>query len=170
MKLNEIIREGNAKEFAVLYDIFHKRVYYFVLKSTQSQVDAEDLCQGIFLKIWENRNKLSPEIPLENQIFQIARSLVIDYYRAKTAQKKILANFTKRETEEPSQLEVDPQKVSSLKKAIDELPSKRKEIFKLSRFHGLSYEEIAEELSISKNTVHSQISKALNTLRKKLAS
>ncbi|MEL7120616.1 MAG: sigma-70 family RNA polymerase sigma factor [Bacteroidota bacterium] len=169
MTLLKKIHSGDRKSFEGLYKAFHKRVYFFSLKSTQNEIEAEDLTQTIFIKIWENRSKLSLSIPLETQVFKIARTTTIDFYRAKTAQQKLLHKYKELNGHSVSdETESIKPKLDSLNRAIEELPKKRKEIFKLSRYHGLTHEEIAQELSISKNTVHVQISKALQTLRSKL--
>ena len=52
-----------------------------------------------------------------------------------------------------------------LQKLINEIPERRREIFRLSRFEGLSYKQIAQRLNITENTVDSQIRNALNFLR-----
>ncbi|MCB0630620.1 MAG: RNA polymerase sigma-70 factor [Saprospiraceae bacterium] len=172
MSPTDPIHWGNQQTFNEWYDAYHRRIYFFSLKSTGDVTEAEDLTQTIFLKIWENRNLLSHDIPLESQLFKIARGVVIDHYRSKTAQQRFLFTFNQNQstaTEENTDPDISVNKIESIKKAIEELPSKRREVFKLSRYHGLSYEEIADELSISKNTVHVHISKALSALRKKLA-
>jgi RNA polymerase sigma-70 factor (ECF subfamily) len=56
-----------------------------------------------------------------------------------------------------------------VKIALDELPPRCREVFDLSRVHGLKYAEIAESLGISQKTVEAQMGKALRVLRERLA-
>ena len=168
------IKRGDKKAFKKVYDTWYQRLFSYALKSTRNSSDAEDLTQEIFIKIWENRDRFIEEISIEAQFFNIARNSTIDYYRKKVAQSTLLLKLENEiryfgetnESESPS----NSQQINRLKKAVESLPKKRKEIFKLNKYSGLTYEEIAEEMGISKNTVHSQISKALSTLRSKLTS
>jgi len=57
----------------------------------------------------------------------------------------------------------------AVRSALADLPPRRREVFSLARFHGLSYAEIAETLDVSPQTVANQMSAALSTLRKQLA-
>lgn len=168
------IKSGDEAEFRSLYDNYFRRVYFFALKSVKDPTEAEDLSQNIFLKVWESRHRLNDALEIEAQLFQIAKSIIIDHYRAKTTQQLLLTALAEdtpvnglAHTPEFSE---QSKKMIFLQKAIDNLPPKRREVFKLSRYHGLTYDEIAQELSISKNTVHVHITKALATLRKKFAS
>lgn len=174
MKLVEIIKQGDEQAYRALYEKYYRRVYYFALKSVKNTVDAEDLSQSIFLKIWEKRTLLNESLPIEPQVFQIAKGVVIDYYRARTTQQQLLKKLyeqapTNGSESDNTAIVVKNRRLEHLKKAIEELPAKRREVFKLSRYDGLTYDEIAEELAISKNTVRVHMTKALTTLRKKLA-
>ena len=168
------IINGDKKAFKKVYDSWYQRLFSFALKSTRNANDAEDLTQEIFIRIWENRNRFVEEISIESQFFTIARNITIDYYRKKVAQSNLLLKLENEiryynesnESESP----LNSQHIIRLKKAIENLPQKRREIFKLNKYFGLTYEEIANEMGISKNTVHSQISKALSTIRSKLVS
>lgn len=142
-----------------------------MLQSVCDESSAEDLCQSVFIKMWQSRASLKADIELDAQVFKIARSVVIDHYRSTNSQRQLMEEY---QTMIPkARSESDTQDVSlriqALRKAIADLPAKRREVFQLSRFNGLTYDEIAEELSISKNTVHVHITKALHALRNKLA-
>lgn len=173
MKLVEAIKQGDEQAYRALYEKYYRRVYFFALKSVKNPGDAEDISQSIFLKIWEKRALLNITLPIEPQVFQIAKGVVIDYYRAETTRQQLLSRIYDQVpsyNNEPDSVSAnDSIRMEHLKKAIEELPDKRREVFKLSRYHGLTYDEIANELCISKNTVRVHITKALTTLRKKLA-
>ncbi|MCI4650524.1 RNA polymerase sigma-70 factor [Phaeodactylibacter sp.] len=165
------IKSGDESEFRSLYDNYFRRVYFFALKSVKDPTEAEDLSQNIFLKAWENRHRFKDDLDIEPQLFQIAKSTIIDYFRAKTTQQQLIKALAEdapvNRGANPPQFSEQSKVLIYLQKAIEDLPPKRREVFKLSRYHGLTYDEIAQELSISKNTVHVHITKALATLRKK---
>jgi len=173
VKLVEAIKQGDEQAYRALYEKYYRRVYFFALKSVKNTGDAEDISQSIFLKIWEKRALLDKTLPIEPQVFQIAKGVVIDYYRAKTTQQQLLNRFNDQaplySNESDNASADNTTRMEHLKKAIEELPDKRREVFKMSRYHGLTYDEIANELCISKNTVRVHITKALTTLREKLA-
>lgn len=175
MTLTERIQQGSEEGFAELYRAYCRRLYHFAWKSVGDRAEAEDITQAIFLKIWENRGRLSPDHPLESQVFRVARTVVIDYYRARTTHRQLLADYLQISAPDgPSSADDGPalqrERLLRLQSAIAEMPEKRREVFQLSRLHGLTYEEIADELSISKHTVHVHISKALAFLRRRLVS
>jgi len=169
--LIETIQSGSSKGFEKVYQAFHRKVYYFMVQSVRDKSDAEDLCQSVFIKLWQYRSTINPDIDLDTQIFKIARSVVIDYYRSQASQQQLMEEYQTllpQSRQESETMDIST-RLQALRQAIAELPAKRREVFQLSRFSGMTYEEIAEELSISKNTVHVHITKALHSLRNKLA-
>lgn len=174
MNIAKAIKSGDEAEFRSLYDNYFRQVYLFALKSVNNPSEAEDLSQNIFLKVWERRHRLNVDLDIEPQLFQIAKGIIIDHYRAKTTQQQLLKSLAEQAPVSDRVYATEPSEQSKelvyLQRAIDDLPPKRREVFKLSRYHGLTYDEIAQELSISRNTVHVHITKALATLRKKFAS
>lgn len=163
------------QQFKELYDEFFRRVYAFAYKHTRNTEESEDIAQEVFLKFWSNSDSFSDTISAEVQLFVIARQLVINRYRRELVRQKVLKNWT---SSVPVYSEGDntdqPLLVSELsdrfQKALQELPPKRKVIFEKSRMEGLSYDEIAQQLSLSRGTVESQMVKALRSIREKLLS
>ena len=169
MSIIRLIQTDGQAGLEKLYDTFRKRLYFFVLKHTKDTFEAENLVHDIFVKIYEQRQNLKESIPAEKQVFRIAQNVVIDHYRKKLNQAENISRvariFDVQEEDDTPQKE----RIKKLKAAIETLPPKRKKIFELNRFDGLTYKEIAEELSISPRTVEDHISKALKSLRNKLA-
>jgi RNA polymerase sigma-70 factor (family 1) len=167
--LVEKLIAGSKPAFEALYQQYHRKVYFFVSKQTSHVAQVEDLVHDIFIKLWENRAGLSPEIPIEAQLFVIARQVTINYYKREVLKQKVYDNLaiekekTASEDEESTSNEI----LTQLNTAIEALPPKRRQIFKMSKMEGLTYEEIAEALAISKSTVESQMVKALKFLRKR---
>lgn len=164
------LQERGDSGFRSFFDAHHRHVYRFMMRFTKTSAAAEDCTQLTFIKFWERLKNIDATTPPEIQLFQIAKSVVIDYLRAETSRQKLLTELsTEKHIQTENQDEAIQARLDLVHKAIENLPNRQREIFKLSREYGLTYEEIAEQLSISKNTVHVHISKALLTLRSKLA-
>ncbi len=159
-----LIKQGDAAAFRDLFCQFRLKIYaYFLMKSKDPAV-SEELTQITFIKLWDNRERLSELYSIETQIFRIARTVFIDYLRARATQRKLqsdISRFSEVHDQQPSH---DYQHHIEL--ALQALPPMRKKVFILNRMDGLSYKEIASMLSISDRTVEKHISMAIKQLRK----
>ena len=108
------------------------------------------------------------EIPFDRQLFQIAKTTLIDQIRKSVRERLRLQELRENAvpTEAIPQYETDI--TSRITHALENLPPIRKKVFVLNRIQGLSYKEIGQELSISDRTVEKHISLALKQLRKLL--
>lgn len=163
------------EQFKELYDKFFRKVYGFAYKYTRSTEESEDIAQEVFLKLWSGFDALPDEVSVDVQLLVITRQLLINRYRRELVKQKVLKNWTSGVTEYSESDNSDqPLLVSELsdrfQQAVKELPPKRKVIFEKSRMEGLSYDEIAQQLSLSRGTVESQMVKALRSIREKLLS
>lgn len=169
---SKIVQElilGNRSALQQIYDQFHAKVYLFAQKHTKDTNYAEDIVHDVFLQIWEKRDKLSATTPLEAQLFVIARSMIINNYRRALTKDNVHQNFSNQyqQTKEADSFETE-ESIQKLNQAIELLPPKRKQVFKMAKIDGLSYEEVAKTLDISKSTVETQMVKALKFLREQM--
>ncbi len=166
----EAIKKGDTFAFEQAYLQSYKKVYAYFFKKSGSAEDAKDLLQITFLKLWKYRESLSPHFLLDQHLFQIARTVYVDYLRRQN-------RLSKTEPLKPD----SPESISSyvyvstefdtkarLQAALSAMPVLRKKVFELNRFEGYSYREIAELLSISVKAVDNNLAKALRQLRKAL--
>ncbi|WP_316735571.1 RNA polymerase sigma factor [Pedobacter aquatilis] len=160
----ENIRQGNHKSFEIVFKLWHKKVYGYYLKKTASDDLAEELTQMAFIKLWRFKHTLSEDFPLDIQLFKIAKTTLLDYFK-KIANDERNLNLYK--------LEIDNRLVEQslhfdtkiqLEAVLNCLPPTRKQVFVLNRLQGYSYKEIAEQLSISPRTVEKHISLAIKQL------
>lgn len=150
--------------------IFHRtkgKLKGFLKKALPKDEDTESIMQDVYLKLWSTRKFVQQDKNFETYLFAIARNLVIDIMRKRFHKQKYLEDLC-RQLNESQQNNLDTKTIveySELEKMIitliDQLPEKRREIFKLNRLEGHTYKEIAEKLNISENTVDSQMRKAL---------
>jgi len=164
------IIEGDLSAFEEFFIVFQPQIFRFLYYHIKEKEAAEDLTQEVFIKFWEARNRLDPDISPVAYLFRIARNLGYSYVTDKKTSSnepidpdKIRQNFS----EEQINLRF---LLSDLENALQKLPPRCREVFLLSRVQGMRYKEIAETLDISLQTVKNQMNKALSILRKILSS
>jgi len=157
--------EGLERLFRKYYAYMTRLSVYI----TKDQEISEDLTQEIFANIWEKRQRLGHIENLKAYLSISIRNRSLDHVRnLKTAQSH-LNQYLQWQHQMQDAPETD---LETLKQQVAEglalLPPKCRLVFSLNRFEGLSNDEIAEYLQISKRTVETQISKALKILRTEL--
>lgn len=131
---------------------------------------SEDAVQEVFLNLWRNRKKIEDGPGMKSYLFTSTKNKVLEYIRRGKmmddhSEKVRINELMRYDVEEEADKYVRIEKIHS---AIDELPPKCREIFKMSKINGLSYTEIANYLGISQKTVENQIMRGLKLLRDKL--
>lgn len=164
----EAIIQGDEFAFEQAYVEQREKVFAYLLKKTKCPEDARDLMQTVFLRLWKYRRSLSTDYLIEQHIFNIARTVFIDYLRAENKKARIEKSLIGHFAASPPQ--------SSISTAFDlkgrigsvlaKMPELRKKVFELHRLEGYSYQEIADQLSISVKSVDNNLTKALRQLRK----
>ncbi|MDJ0837797.1 MAG: RNA polymerase sigma-70 factor [Acidobacteriota bacterium] len=161
--LTASIRDGDETAFRDLYYRYAQPLFRFLYRRTHDRETAEDLTQELFARIWKNRANLDPDKPVKAFCYQIANNLAIDHLRRK------VADPVSPDAEMPTPAtEIDEtafQKRGRIGKALAELPDGQRQVFMLSRFEGLKYQEIAQVLQISVKTVENHMGRALKKLR-----
>lgn len=163
------IRSGDEASFTEVFNLYYAKVYHHFLKKTRSSSTAREAAQLTFIKLWEFRHTLSETVSLDTQIFHIASGALIDYLRRENTQRKKVREASGL-LEDEAGAEHDRSFESSdyLVSLTRSLSPARKKIFILSRIHGHSYKEIADQLSISLKTVEDHMVKALRQIRSML--
>lgn len=160
------IKNGCAKSFESAYYSFYPRLYAFLIKKTGSEDISREVVQQTFVRLWEKRHFLSLNHKLSVQIFRIARTILIDELRKAAHARKYVEAQTELETASVETRIENRETLLRLKTAIDHMPTVRRQVFTMSRFHHFTYNQIAEKLEISPKTVENHISLALKYLKK----
>jgi len=162
------IKNGNENAFEQVFYNYHNKLYAFILSKTNSVFIAEEVTQLTFIKFWQYRTHLNEELSINVQLFRIAKTTLIDVLR-KEAKKQItfqLSLVQEKACKETIEAHLSHKELQNkLELAIKKLPHARQNVFKLSRYEGLSYKEIAVRLSLSPKTVEHHIALALKQLR-----
>jgi RNA polymerase sigma-70 factor (ECF subfamily) len=132
---------------------------------------AEEVAQDVMVELWRRRHVLDAGVTLGAYLLRSVRNRSLNQLRHLKVRKKSEADVAALYdapvgSDQPI---VATELAVAAKQAVAELPPRCREIFELSRVHGLKYAQIAEALDISQKTVEAQIGKALKILRERLA-
>ena len=163
------LKAGDKLAFSEIYDAYNKKLFGYALTLCKNKAMAEDLIHDVFLSLWNKREAIKTERSLKSLLFISVKNLYIDKFRSNTYKNNLIENLRYEiATEITEDLEDEKKKrLHFLKKAIDVLPTKQKEVFVLHKLKNYQYSEIAAMLNISERTVEGHIRKAFITIRKK---
>ncbi|MBD0825481.1 RNA polymerase sigma factor [Aestuariibaculum marinum] len=165
-------KNGDKEAFEKIYKLFYQDLNRFIQSYTKDRELSQDLVQNAFLKIWEIKESIDPKENLKSYLYKLVYNSFIDKIRKdKNFNNKIeeikYQHFIEN-LEEDKELKL--KRLKAIEDSIEILPKKCKEIFILSKYNGLKYQQIADNLGISVNTVKVQISKAYKLLSRNLIS
>ncbi len=160
--------EIDKHAFEELFRKFFPALMSFAGKFLSDEDDAREVVHKVFIKLWEKRNSLDTSTSLKSYLFRSVHNSSLNVIRDR---KKFVSDEV---PDVASDIDIDSQMDAMeledrINQVIQGLPEKCREVFKMSRFEGLKYNEIADKLGISVKTVENQMSKALRVLREKLA-
>lgn len=169
-----LLQKGNVYAYELIFRRYYLGLCGFAARFVQQPETAEEIVQNIFLKLWEKRHSFSIETSLKSYLFRAVYNSCHNYLAHTKIENRYISFL--RETTLRKEAGSDPVLDSlaykelneKITEAIERLPAECKKIFKMSRFEGLKYAEIATELNISVKTVETQISRALLRLRSEL--
>lgn len=170
-ELFRLIGIGDTGAFTQIFNRYSERLYAYALKISKSEIWAEEIVQDVWTQIWINHAEFSN---LENPsayLFRTARNRCLDWLRRNKLEVRLQYYLVQntQSIRNTTEQQVEYRYSSRLiDEAIQTLPSQRKVIFELKHMAGMSYEEVAETLKISKNTVRNQMISALKTIRQHL--
>lgn len=161
------LTQGDPMVFRIIYQLYAQRLYNLGYYYTNSEQDAEDIVQDVFISLWSRREKIELRGSLENYITRCAKYTAFFYLKIREKKERASMHSTQslavNSTEEHIRCKDMQVYLHSM---LASLSQKTRDIFYLNRFSGLSYTEIAMKMEISVKTVEYHISLAL----KKIAS
>lgn len=161
----------DKRAFELVFNQYFNVMVLYANRFMDTREEAEEMAQEVFVKFWEKCDTLSPDSSVKSYLYRSVHNSclnAIKHEKVKDGYKQHVINFLES-TYQDSIDESDPDAIRQrIFDEIDNLPPRCSEIFKLSRFEGLKYQEIADHLGISVKTVEVQMGKALKVLREKL--
>lgn len=165
------IKQDDLVEFEKLFKSLYSPLCHYAFKFLKDMDLAEEIVQDFFYNYWKNRHTMNIQISIKSYMFRAIRNNSLKYLEHVKVVKKYEQNFIETNSSDAG-IESNDLEVKELNEIIEstlnELPERCSLIFKLSRFEGLKYNEIAEKLSISVKTVEANMGKALQLFRKNL--
>ncbi len=162
------LQRSDTGYFDLLFENYYDKLCNYVTSIIHNADIAEDLVQDLFATIWVNRKHLYIHSSFKAYLFRAAYNAAIDHSKHLNIISEYQFNISRQTTPSFNDTMEFMELLESLETNIEQLPEKCKEIFKLSRFENLKYREIANKLSISENTVDTQIRRALKKLKEAL--
>ena len=154
------LKSGEKSAFKHIFNLYGPKIYRFGILYLKNKSDAEELAQDVFLKIWEKRDHLDPSQNIKAYIFKIAVNCIYDNIRKKNLNKAFVefSNHNFEPSAESLWNEIIwKDMLLKLNTLVERMPEQRRIIFLLRREEGLSNQQIADKLKLSKRTVENQI-------------
>lgn len=168
-QLVQLLQKGNVAAFDSLFEVYSQKLFGFAFKYFKNETDAEELVQEVFVKVWENRQRLKTELSFRSYLFTIALNQIRKHFNKKATSLRYLESLT-QDAEYPVSFQDDSYEsnLQQINLIIEQLPPRRREIFIKSKLEGKSSKVVAQELNISAGTVDNQVSEALRFIRSQL--
>ncbi len=167
-----MIKLGDPRSFEHLFMRYYPRFRAFTFRFVRDESATDDIMQNVFLKLWVNRDSLKEDLPVSTFIFVLTKNEIYTWLRYRRAHITSPLDehmpFSTGPAASPDRIYDYTELELNLQAAIEELPARRREIFRLNRYELKSAKEIAAQLGISARTVEKQIELALRHIRERL--
>ena len=165
------LRNNEVQAFDSLFHKYSEKLYRFSFSLLKNEEDSKEIVQEVFFRIWNKRFEMDSSKSFKSLLFTISYNLIIDQLRLRLKDqnyRKFLQDYFDRQViKTDSNIDFDTLS-KQVDTAVEELPGKRKQIYKLSRDNGYSNKKIARELGISVKTVETQINLSLRHIKFRL--
>ncbi|MGN6510834.1 MAG: RNA polymerase sigma-70 factor [Chitinophaga sp.] len=163
------IAEGNERAFRQFYDLYWAKLYNYLIRIIKSPEITEEMVIDIFLKLWTGRELLLNIHHLDSFLRKVAYNKAMDFFKIASRDeqlKRIVAReMEAEETRGADHRLLDGESKTILQQAILQLSPQRRLIFTLSREKGLTHDQIARQLNLSRHTVRNSMAEALKSIR-----
>ncbi len=172
-ELNDIrrIKEGDIKVFESVFRLYYAPLCLYAGGITGSKDVAEEIVQDVFYAIWKNRDALHIFHSLKSYLYGSVRNRSLQFCESREIReryKEAVLSGKKVHTPDPQDNMEYEELATLINRTLSRLPQRRVEIFRMHRFKGMKYHEIATVLSISVKTVEAEMTKTLKALRKEV--
>jgi RNA polymerase sigma-70 factor (family 1) len=162
-------RKGDSQAFACFFHIHYRALCFFAGKIIFDKAEAEDIVKDAFIKLWRKHDDFETAQNIKAFLYITTRNACLNFLRHTQVKDTFNKEYayledSNHEDQVLNQI-IRTELLREIYEKIEELPEKRREVFKLAYLDGLKNEEIAEYLNISIFTVKEHKGKALQTLR-----
>ncbi len=167
------LKKGDPQSLGYLYDTYADKLFMAALRMTNDRELAKDALQEVFIEIWNYRNTLGDVIHTQSYLVKVMRSILIK----KLKKENLISHFTVADSlvsaEESVEdiiisSDIDKEKKTRLRQALANLTNRQKQVLEMRFYEGLSYEQIAEKLSMNYQSVNNLAFRTIHRLRSQL--
>lgn len=171
-QLVQRIRAGEHEAFETLFRIYADSLCTFAADHVGDR-EAEDVVQTVFCDLWNRRDEWQPQGSVKAYLYRAVRNTALDHLNRRNLEREWKEEEKEREQHPPSRTApaeiLQNQELSrAMKEAVNDLPERRRMVYKMAQYHDMTYAEIATALDIAPKTVENQMGRALKTLRDQL--
>lgn len=164
----------NIIEFTLIYNQHKTKIYNYARKMVGDKMICEDIIQNVFVKFFENMNRIRNSGRVEVWLFTTTRNEIYSFYRTKRTHVDQFGVLDSDELEIDSSVKLDEefeyQELNELViKELDKISIEQRDVFLLKEYGGLSYKEISEVMKIDEELVKSRLYKTRQKLIYKLS-
>lgn len=163
--LMKSLQERDISAFDYVYHTLRKRLFALALYIVEDEENAKDLVQDIFADFWEKRLYLQITSTIEYYLLRAVKNKAVNYKKKQVAISSITNNLPGPALENGYSSLDNRELGKKLETAIKKLPPTSSKVFQLHYIERLSYEEISQELGITKSTISTHMDRALKKLR-----
>jgi RNA polymerase sigma-70 factor (ECF subfamily) len=161
------VAASDPQAFEEMFRATHATLVRYAASFVHDRAAARDLVQDAFVRIWERRTTLDPRRSLKALLYRTVRNLALNRVRDRRTRRDLLTDYEPDVHREPTpDAHAEGNEFGRhLEAWIESLPERQREALRLSRFEGLSHDEIADVMDVSPRTVNNHLVKALKYLR-----
>ena len=165
------LKEGDNAAYKYLFDRHYAVLCHVAFQYVRDCYLAECLVGDVIFRLWERRRTVSINSSIRSYLMACVRNRCLDYLKSRPVRTETdlgLLDDNAPATSSPLGILLEREMEYAINDSIEALPEKTREVFKMSRFANLKYEEIAARMGISSNTVKYHMKAALAALRESL--
>ena len=169
--IGTLLAQRDETAFEQVFKTHFKRLHAYAFTILRDEIEAEEIVQQVFFKLWERNENLSLTGSVSAYLYRAVHNESLNYLKhqkVRSNHQLHVAYSMKNEVEHPAKKVITGELEKKIHTALNELLEQCRTIFQMSRFDELKYREIADKLGISVKTVENQMGKALKLLREKL--
>jgi len=162
------LANGDESAFETIFGLYKKRVFSVALKMLKSETEAEEIMQDVFLSIWLAKARLDSINDPEGYLFTITYNTIYTHLKKASRNRQFLNAIIHHLTQIQNTTEETIAARETRKlivEAVQNLSPQQRTIYQLSKQEGLSYDEIAGQMQISRNTVRNHLAEAMKNIR-----
>lgn len=164
------LKRRDEAALSVLFDTYYEKLYLFAEKYIYDSDKAHDIVQDVFLKIWENAERLELTSSIQHYLFASVRNGCLNYLKSLQIEDRNNRKYAEAYIESQNVDMVDDEELlARVRQVLDELPEKCREVCLLRFVEGYKYAEIAARLDMNENTVKAQLHRGMERLKQAFA-